>query len=498
MGKKDRLRRKKLTEPPPAPPHSSRFRFFLWISAFFFLAALLIMLDDITAWPGAEARVLDHALSNERGSSLLTFLYGLLLPLGEGIDQQTEAIWLFPRLLSTASVLLTGFFTYRLGGKLFGTQATGLGLLCAGASLFLPFFGKVATPDALALLGQSGFFWCILLAGADREKNYLLPAGIFLFLAGVAAPLSTLISGMAVILAGRLIFGGGKQWLNLLILLALPLTVLLLQGNQGTGRYWFWGENPLGYGRFLAYTLLGMLPLTGWLLAGLRDLVYKVRQGEMRGQLFAAGLSVGFLTQSLLFPLLLALLAGKQMQLFYRAENYPWKDWVKGGSVVHLVGAFVAVVMTVLTLSIYFPRGQGFSAALGMGAAYWIFSLLGVLGLYGERRDFALGGSVLAGLLVVLFFWVQVYPYLEVGRGWPRRMAAQVEVPLPTFVPEERDFTVALPYLRKANIPVVTDSLAADQHLVSWEPTDSLRTADIEITGRTFLNRRVFGLTVER
>ncbi len=497
MPKKNRSKKKPtLTEEAPiSAPTSSRFQFFTWMCAFFFLAALLLRADVITVWPGAEGYALDHALSNQRGGSMLSFLYHQLFPLGEGIDAETQAVWLFPRMLSALAVLATAVFTYRFAGKLFGKSAISLGLVCAGASLFLPFFGKVATPDALALLGQAGFFWTILLAGADKEKNHLLPAGIFLLLGGIAAPLSTLVFGLATILTGRLLMGGGKQWMLLLTLLALPLIVLMLQGNQGIRSYWFWGGQPLAYGKFIGYTLFGMAPLSGWLLGGIRDLVYKVKRGEQTSRLLAAGLGIGLLTQSLVFPLILALVAGKQMQLYFREGNYPWKDWVRSGATVHLIFAFIATVVLLSQVSISFP-GPGFRAALGMGAAYWIFSLFGVLGLYGDRRDFALGGSVLSGLLVTLFFWVQVYPYYEATRNWPTRIAQQMEVKLPTYVPPTADYSNALPYFRRAGIPVDPDSTTADLRLTSWSPADTLNTAGIELTGRVLWERRVFGVRV--
>ncbi len=496
MPKKNR--RKKLTtnnqqSTTATSKSSSRYQLFLWTSAFFFLAALLLYTNVIVVWPGAEGYSLDHALSTERGSSMLSFIYNKFIPVPDLVTKETNAVWLFPRLLSATAMVATGFFTYRFAGKLFGKEAIGLGLLCAGASMFLPFFGKVATPDGVALLGQAGFFWTILLAGADKENNYLLPAGAFLLLGGIAAPLSTLVFGLATILTGRLLMGGGKQWLTLLSLLALPLVVLVLQGNQGIRSYWFWGGQPFAYGRWLAYCLLGMAPLAGWLLGGIRDLVYKVRRGEQTSRLLAAGLAIGFVTQSLIFPLLLALIAGKQMQLYFREANYPWNDWVRGGATVHLILAFIGVVLVLARVSISFP-GPGFRAALGMGAAYWIFSLFGVLGLYGERRDFALGGSVLAGMLTVLFFWVQVYPYYDVQRNWPERIVRQVEVKLPTYVPRTDEFSNALPYFRRAGIPVTTDSAGADLLLVNWPITDTLSTAGIEVDGRVLWERRVYGV----
>ena len=500
MGKKDRLKRSAANVDTPdtagAGTISSRFQFFLWICSFFCFAALVLRTDVMTVWPGAEAYALDHALSNDRGATMLSFLYAQLFPLGTAVDATTEAIWLFPRLLSAAAVLVTAFFTYRLAGRLFGKAAVTLGLVAAAASLFLPFFGKVATPDALALCGQAGFLWCAYLTGADRERSYLPPAAGFLFLAGLAAPLSSLIFGAGAIVAARYLTGGSKAWVNLLLLLSIPLMILLLQGGQGGRSYWFWGAHPLGYGRFLGYAFLGMAPLIGFLLAGLRDLFYKFPRGEQQARLYVAGLALSLLAQSLVFPLLLALLAGKQMQLYFQAGNYPWKDWVRGGATVHLILAFLAAFLALAGTELSFDTsGAGFRAALGMAAAYWIFSLFAVVGLYGDKRDFALGGTVLSGVLGVLFFWVQVYPYLEVERSWPSDLAREIPAGLPTYVaPGAEDLSVALPYFRRAGIPVVHDSTTADLHLVSHPLSDSLRQVDAEVSGRVVLSRRVFGV----
>lgn len=500
MGKKDRRKKSKAAAATPEPentasPDGNRFTFFVWITSFFFFAALVIRLDVITAWPGAESYALDHALSNERGESMLSFLYGTLLPAGEGIDDASDAIFLFPRLLSSLALLLTGFFTYRMAGKLFGKRGVRLGLLAVAASLWLPFFGKVATPDAWALLGQAGFLWCTFLTGADRESNYLLPAGIFLFLASVAAPLPSLVFGIGVILSGRLIFGGSKTWMSMLTLLAFPVLLLLIQGVQGERTYWNWGMQPLAYGRFLAYSVLGFAPLIGFTLAGLRDTVFKFRRGEKTAKLYLAALGVGFLVQSLVVPLILALLTGRQMQLYFEAKNYPWKDWVRGGATLHVVATSIAAILVLIGIGVSFP-GNGFRATLGMAAAYWIFSLLSVIGLYGDKRDFSLGGGVLAGALAVLFFWVQVYPYFEAERAWPKRLVEKIEVPLPVHLNAEQrhDLSPALPYFRRAGIPIAADSLAADFYLSRYETTDSLRATDLEVPGRVVFRTGVFGV----
>lgn len=497
-----RKKKRASAQSPPsvsAPPKSawySRFNFFLSLSGFFAVAALLTRINEITVWPGAEAYALGHALSPDRGGYFPSFFY--YLSLSTGAAERTEAIWFFPRLYSALALLGTGFFTFRYAGRLFGREATVLGLLAAAAGLYLPFFGKVATPDAWALLGHAGFFWTVLLSGTDKEKNYVLPAGLFLFLGGLAAPLSTVAFGAAAVIAARLVLGGSRRWLNLLALLALPLVVWLLQGNQGGRTYWFWGSQPLAYGRWLGLCLLGCAPFVGFLLAGLRDLVYKVKRGEQTSRLWAAGLGIGLVTQSLFFPLLLALVAGKQMQLYFREERYPWKDWVRGGATVQLIGAFIAAVVALSTSGIAFVGQNGFRAALGMAAAYWIFSLLGVLGLYGDKRDFALGGTVLSGVLAVLFFWVQVYPYFEARRAWPRRLVNRIEVPLPTYVDDDYAVSNALPYLRLAEVPVVADSTAADLRVVSWPVSDTLSAAGIEEAGWVIGRGRMFGVRSRR
>ncbi|MGB3800809.1 MAG: hypothetical protein WA952_13420, partial [Lewinella sp.] len=203
---------------------------------------------------------------------------------------------------------------------------------------------------------------------------------------------------------------------------------------------------------------------------------------------------VTLLAQSLLFMYLVALLAGKQMQLYFSEPNYPWKDWVRAASVVQLVAAFIAAFLLLTGGALSFP-GDGFRAVLGMAAAYWIFSLLGVLGIFGDRRDFAIGGTVLAGMLTIMFFWVQVYPYLEVDRSWPEDLLVAGVEPSSVQLPDEADeseLSTALPYFRLAGWDVGPDG---DYKLSMTSMQDSTEVGGgAQVKGRAIL--RAFRYTL--
>ncbi len=491
-------RRKARPEPvldtPVAEPRSSRWRFFVWITAFFFFAGLVVRLDVITAWPGAEGYALAQAVGNDWGRYLPAALNHALLPIGLSIDAQTDAIFLFPRLVSVVCLLLTAIFTYRWTKRLFGREVSELTLLCGAASLFLPFFGKVATADALALLGHAGMFWCVMLYGLAKDSRKMLPFGIFAILASIAAPVSTLLLGLMLVILAVFQRTDYNWQMPAGIAVAISCIVLLVQGPQGANTYWYYGQEDSRVLDLLFYGLLGMLPLSGWLIAGVRDLLFKTQKFEQFSLIIAMALVGTLLAQSLLFMLLLSLLAGKQMQLFFSEPNYPWKDYVKSAFVLHLIGAFIAAFLVMAGGGIAFP-GAGFRAALGMAGAYWIFSLLATLGVFGERREFAIGGSVLAGVLTVMFFWVQVYPYLEAERSWPRRLLEQRVEPSTLQPPDEADeseLSSALPYFVRAGWKLDPEG---EYRLYQFPVTDSTAAGGgPRVQGRMIARRSGFGL----
>ena len=433
MGRKHR---KKKTTPTPTPPpattgRSGRYRFFVWMMGFFGLAALLLWTDQITPWPGAEAWQVWRALPGTPDTNMLASLLSDLPVEGKN--------WLvFRRLPSVLFILLTVVAILALGHRLFRREMLELSLLAAIGSLFLPFYGKIATLDApILFLHVGSWLSAVRWMKVGRSKTWWL--GIFLTGGLLLAPLST-----AVVTVGLAAFAEWRKseyrlrGIGIAALLAGLVLSHLGPEVVPSSSYWFFSyhETVLGdYSRLLLYSLLGCLPFIGFTLAGLRDVAFQARRGEELSQLLALTLLVSWLAQSLLFTVVLLLLTGRQLVNYFK-PNYPWRDWVRGGATLHLIFAAIGAILVLLGGFVQF-QGAGFRAALGMVAAYWIFSLAGVIGLYGDKRDWSLGGSLLAGTLAVLFFWTQVYPYLEPDRNWPQELAQkmrQAEIPAGTII----------------------------------------------------------------
>ena len=496
MSKKKRRKGKVQQQPTPGPAApSSRWRFFTWMCAFFYLAALLVQLDVFTAWPGGEGYALARALDAQWGDYLPAAVNHALMPLGDDLTEDPDSLFLFPRMLSALWLTLAAFFTYRWTARLFGKQVSQLALLCAGASLFLPFFGKVATADTLALLGHAGMLWTVMLYAVAKDKKKIYAFGVFVLLGAVAAPVSTLLLSMMVVVLAVFQRTDYSWTVPAGVAVGISCLVLLVQGPQGANTYWYYGQEDSRVLDLLYYGLLGMLPVAGWTVAGFRDLIFKGRNFEQFSMIVGMAMVVTLLAQSLLFMYLVALLAGKQMQLYFSEPNYPWKDFVRATAVVHLVAAFIGAFLLLTGGAISFP-GAGFRAALGMAAAYWIFSLLAVLGIFGDRRDFAIGGSVLTGMLTVMFFWVQVYPYLEVSRSWPEELLAAEPQPATLQLPDEADeseLSTALPYFRMAGWQLAEEG---DFRLTMLPvAADSLEGAGAQVEGRAIVKPMLFRLS---
>ncbi|MGB3799877.1 MAG: hypothetical protein WA952_08660, partial [Lewinella sp.] len=262
MSKKKR-RKPKVSQPsaPEATQPSSRWRFFVWMCAFFFVAALFVQLDVITAWPGGEGFALARALDAGWGDYLPANINRALMPLGEGLTDDPDSRFLFPRLLSACWLILAAFFTYRWTARLFGTQVSQLALLCSGASLFLPFFGKVATADTQALLGHAGMLWSVLLYALDKDHKKIYAFAVFAFLGAVAAPVSTLLLGMMVVVLAVFQRTDYSWTTPAAIAVGISSLALLIQGPQGPNTYWYYGQEDSRVLDLISYGLLGMLPL---------------------------------------------------------------------------------------------------------------------------------------------------------------------------------------------------------------------------------------------
>lgn len=402
--------------------YPTRFRAFIGISALLFLANLLIMNDLTTFWDGAETVMVSRALWQEKPLVLFPdIVLGALL-------SGTHLSGFLLRLPAAVGLLLSFLGFYWLGRPVYGRETVVYTLLVMGASFLIPLTGKLATGDAW-LLGAHllGYQSLILFLKQPVARWRWLFYG-FLLLGAWIHPLSTLIflPGVATIIfflhpQGRRLVGLNPWLAALLIGLAFYLAGWLEPERGG----FLLGFGAMPFGRFALVLVLGLLPFSGFWIAGLWDAFQKVRQGEELSQLVFAWLLFGIVAQSPAAEAALAFLAAKQLVLFFDSR-YPHRDIVRTVSVLHLILIFFGITFLLLTGFMEF-QGVGFRSAMAFGAVYWIFSFLSVIGMFGLTRRLVVGGTVLSGLAGFLLFWVQVYPLWEGERNLPRRLVERVE-----------------------------------------------------------------------
>ncbi|MEL7221677.1 MAG: hypothetical protein AAGJ93_10185 [Bacteroidota bacterium] len=92
------------TPPPPPPGPSSRYRFFCWAIAFLGLAQLMVGLDYITIWPGAEAQTIWAVMQGEASNYLPTGLLSLL--------ETDSHLWLIAYRLPALFIFLLGIWLF--------------------------------------------------------------------------------------------------------------------------------------------------------------------------------------------------------------------------------------------------------------------------------------------------------------------------------------------------------------------------------------------------
>ena len=478
---------------PPAQP-SSRYRFFCWAVAFLSLSQLLVGLDYITLWPGAEAQLVWD-------SQTTTPVFSPLLSIFGGIPLDSE-FWLVAYRLPSFFFYLIGIgFFYIWGQALFGRQAVQVTLLLTAATFLLPVLAKSGALEVWRFGLEIAAWIALMRFMKTPTRSWLISVAVLGGLAALFGQWATVVMFLIWQVSYYRLLSPENEALKkqlakpfVLIFLVFGISLLielLLGGGTSHRPYYYFDFLQLGHLKFFFYSLLGLMPFIGFTLAGLRDLFYKLQRGEELAVLLAVGLFGSLLTLSLVFPFLLIFLTAKQMELYFRVENYPWQNWVKTAQVLHLIFVFITVVLLLLGGFFQF-QAEGFRALLGCSFAYWMFSFVGVIGLYGFRRDYVLGGMTLAGLLALLFFWIQVYPFFHLQRNWPDRVVAKIKAleasPSTVYLPQEEAVTLPVgPYLLRNGIPteVADSSSIADEafQLRLMEPADSLSEPVLKVAG---------------
>lgn len=383
----------------------TRFDVFVTVFVILAIANLLVANDYTFVWSGAEAYTLFHSLKGEWIGYWPTAMYQTLSQKMDAFAFRFPSVWL---LAMTAYGLF--FFTKKMLGK----PTALLALLILGGSILVPNWSKLASGDVWAFGSQSLVLMSMLLALKQAKFNWQILHYLLVILAVSIQPISAVV--LVLSCWGTLYFlhPQGKSLIRLPSpILAILLGFLFYQiGFVQIGQEVFaldYFNAP--FGKFLAYSLIGMLPFIGFILAGLRELFTKVRKKEELAIIHLAFLLGGLLAQSMAFQWALVLLVAKHMQAYF-VKNYPYQSFVKTGAVLHLVGFFVLATVAMMSGFQIF-RGIGFRAALSVSIIYWIWSFVSVIGLYGQRKDWVWGGVLSSGLLASLIFWLQLNPVLN-------------------------------------------------------------------------------------
>lgn len=435
---------------------SSRYRFFTWVVLFLALAQLVVGLDYITVWPGAEAQQIWQSTGAEGGAYLSSLLFSVL--------PETSPYWLFLfRLPSVLLYLLSAILFYQWGKDLFGKESIELALIVLGGSLFLPIMAKMASLDIWSLFFELATWLSLVHFQKDGTKKWLLRIALFGSLAVLFGQFQSLIL-MLIWQVGyyRLIPASNevikKNLAQPFVIIYLVFGISYILGNRGTESAYYFKIFNLSHHQFLLFSILGLGPFIGFCMASLRDLFYKLKKNEELAKLLLIALVGSFLVQSLVFPFLLVFMTARQLHHYFFTPNYPWQNWVKTWQVLHLVVVFVGVILALIGGFTAFEI-DGFRAVLGCSAAYWMFSFMAVVGLYGKQRDYVIGGMTLAGVVALLFFWVQVYPFLNLKRNWPNRMVIKIEKldQKPTQIKVDETSLQSGVYLHRAGFNVAFD-----------------------------------------
>ena len=387
------------------------FRVFSGLIGLAFLAGLLAGNDTTTIWAGAEASNLWNAIGDQPSNLLTQFLHAVY------DDGPLNVFYLrFFGVFFFLFALLGSFF---LGRKLFGKNTTSLALLLLATSLLLPNLAKRASADIYLFSSQLLFGMSTLYLLKAPAAGWRLLWLLSLYLSFLFEPLGSLLFALPFILLLWRSHPQGKcflewqTWLPAVIGLGV---LLILQSSPWleVGISFAWLRS--NYLHYLGWQVLAILPFIGFVVGGIRDLLYKLKRKEEFSILLTAWILAALLSQSLTLSWALAILAAKQMQLYFDPK-YPFLSWVRGAAVLQLVLAFFVLAVG-MVLAFWEFKGLGFRSLLSVSGVYWMMGLLGVIGLYGFNHRLLIGGPILSGALAIALFWMQFGPLLESRRSW--------------------------------------------------------------------------------
>lgn len=438
--------------------YSPRYLFFLGLAALLIVVNLLIANDYVTIWEGAEANMLLNAQSTEKATNdalpnSFSFLPEKVVALiyayvGFNIAQL--------RYISVIILLLAFLGIYHWGRKIFGEEPVLISLVVMGGSFLISSISKLVVADIWLFATQSLYLIFLILYIKQPIIKWLLGV-VVAFVLGLLVNLPVmLIWGLGLSVYFLLVHPNKTTTKNILLKGVLPVSLLgaLVYFTQGYGNNdaFVLAYGNISYWKYLLFSFVAVLPWLGFLIAALLDVFVKIKSREELAIISLGWLIFGLLTMSLAVQFLFAYLIAKHVLNFLK-KPYPYDGLVKSVSLFILLLSFIGV--TLMLIGGWQQLGAGgYQSALAVGALYWGFGFLGVMGLFLKEKRFILGGFGMSVLLVTFAFWGKVYPLVEKFRELPRQLSEQTHlqsagVKLPVnmvmhTLPDRKNFQVYL------------------------------------------------------
>ncbi len=379
-------------------------RLFLFLVFGLFLINLILKISEIHFIDISEATVYNDFGKN---SAISEFLKILFYPFASFMG---DTLYKF-RLSSILATLLSIISIYFLGKKLFGKEGILLGLVVLASSFLWNTIARTGVGEAWLFLFQSVVFFSTILYIKQPVFKWRLLNILACILGLMIHFIPTLIFIMVYHTLLYFLHPKGKNVLTLYSWLSILIgggAYFILNGQLWTtnGFIFNWSTIDLKY--VLAFLLLGIFPWIAFLPAALIHLYKKGHNKEELSIIFGAGLLGALCSYSIVLILILALMLGKQVQTFPQ-KIYPYRNWVKTLSILHLILVFFLVLYFIL-YGITSYEGKGFYAAIVTGGMYWSCALISVIGIFGNRMRFTVGGMAFSGLLFLYFFWSMWLP----------------------------------------------------------------------------------------